>query len=384
MSSKYQLSESQKLFLDALRGAASLLVVFGHASSIFIPESPIVKVHVGDFAVLIFFILSGFLISFSLFSKLSDPMYSFRFFFADRFSRIFVPFVPVIIAVAVCDYFIIDALRGLDIYGQVKWIDNIEPRHGWVHFVGNLLMLQDFPLFQIFRVAGFSDEYFVRPYGSAAPFWTVSIEWWLYVCFGMGVWMLYQPSFWRSWKIKIFCGGAFLVSVVSVFYHFVAGSAQCLSMVWGLGAAFGWLLSKNMIPKSLNKKICVSIFFYSVVCMVVRVVAMKIDHIEKLMELQFATFLMVAVFSLFLFFEGQQVSSRLFEVPIKWLANYSYSMYLTHNTVLVLVHVFLFSGKVSGWLGMFVSIVLSNLVAVVFWWGFERHYVKFSAYLKER
>jgi len=382
MISDYRLSEGQKLYLDALRGGASLLVVFGHASSVFIPNSPVNKIHVGDFAVLIFFILSGFLISFSLFSKISKSKYPFSFFFADRFSRIFVPYVPVIFAVAIFDHFIINALHEINIYGQIKWVDNIEPRHTWWHFIGNVLMLQDYPLFQILRVTGFSDEFFIRPYGSAAPFWTVSIEWWLYVCFGMGVWILYQPTDWKLWKIKLFCGGAFLISSVTVFYNFVAGSAQCLSMVWGLGACFGWLLANNRFPKSISKNIFLSIFVFSSVCMVVRVLAMRIDNIEKLMELQFATFLMAAIFSLFFLLDKKEVESPIFGGSIKWLANYSYSMYLTHNTVLIFTHVFIFSGKPSGWIGMFVSIILSNIVAIGFWWCFERHYTKVSAYLK--
>jgi len=382
---KYELSECQKIFLDALRGGASLLVVFSHAAGIFVPGSPVVKMHIGDFAVLIFFILSGFLISFSLFEKVRVPGYSFRFYFADRFARIFVPFVPVLFAVAISDYFVIQALRELNISGQVNWIDNIEPRHGWVHFVGNLFMLQDYPIFQVLRVAGFSsDEFFVRPYGSAAPFWTVSIEWWLYVFFGMVAWFLLQPNSWKSLYSRLLGGAALLISSVSVFYHFVAGSAQCLSMVWGLGAIFGWMLSRQVVLRKSNNMLLISVFLFSVICIAVRFVAIKIDHIPTIMELQFSVYLMAAIFSFFLLLNKYSQVSEWVAMPVRWLAKYSYSMYLTHNTVLVLVYVFVFSGKAVGWSGLFLSIVLSNLVAIVFWWGSERHYMKFSSYLKGR
>ena len=68
----YKLTESNSIFLDLIRGLSSQLVVVGHGISFFgiftsfhQPNFPWIQ----NIAVLIFFILSGFLISYSTFRK---------------------------------------------------------------------------------------------------------------------------------------------------------------------------------------------------------------------------------------------------------------------------------------------------------------------------
>src|SRR5207237_641103 len=52
-------------------------------------------------------------------------------------------------------------------------------------WLGNLLMFQYYPVFQILRRLGLPDApWMIAPFGSARPFWTISIEWWIYMLFG--------------------------------------------------------------------------------------------------------------------------------------------------------------------------------------------------------
>jgi peptidoglycan/LPS O-acetylase OafA/YrhL len=44
--------------------------------------------------------------------------------------------------------------------------------------MGNIFMLQDYPGFL------FLPDFSISSFGSARPFWTLAIEWWIYLSFG--------------------------------------------------------------------------------------------------------------------------------------------------------------------------------------------------------
>ena len=87
---KFQLSSS--FLLHLIRGGAAQAVLVGHGLAIFgIKSMPYLQ----NSAVVVFFILSGFVIPYSSFIKARKyPSYSFSSYFIDRFSRIYMGFVP--------------------------------------------------------------------------------------------------------------------------------------------------------------------------------------------------------------------------------------------------------------------------------------------------
>ena len=119
--------------LEALRGAAALYVVFHHT----IPhESRLFNVPVGHLmrfgqeAVILFFLLSGFVINYSF--KLSRNKH-FGNYFAKRFCRIYIP----LIAVMLISYF-------TQSYEAGEFLEPDIPA-----LLGNLFMLQDLSLIHI-------------------------------------------------------------------------------------------------------------------------------------------------------------------------------------------------------------------------------------------
>ena len=81
--------------LDLLRASAAQMVCVGHAISFFISqwkptEFPLMQ----NVGVLLFFVLSGFLITYTLLERSKNPAYSFINFVVDRFARIYSALLP--------------------------------------------------------------------------------------------------------------------------------------------------------------------------------------------------------------------------------------------------------------------------------------------------
>lgn len=150
----------QKLYkLEALRGLAAFYVVLHHA----LPHKYLVGgfnaynvFRFGQEAVILFFLLSGFVIKYSYASS-SDK--SFRQYFLKRFLRIYVP----LISVFGVSYLILSQAEG----------SLINPNLG--QMFGNLFMLQDW--------AKVKPHVIVDPYLANNPLWSLSYEWWFYMLF---------------------------------------------------------------------------------------------------------------------------------------------------------------------------------------------------------
>ena len=145
--------------LEALRGLAAMYVVVHHTlpSRYYIEGWNIATINrFGQEAVLLFFILSGFVIRYA-FAK--HPGQSFRDYFRRRFLRIYVPLAAVL------------ALGYLArSYDAGQWID---PRP--TQLLGNLAMLQDY--------ADVKPNVPVGTYLGNDPLWSLAYEWWFYMLF---------------------------------------------------------------------------------------------------------------------------------------------------------------------------------------------------------
>ena len=144
------------------RGAAQLVVI-GHGIS-FTGIAPYLQQPnfpwMQNIAVLIFFILSGFLITYSLAGKAKNDDYQYFNYLVDRSARIYTTFLPALVFVLS-----IDAISVLLSESGYRYWSAFSVKT----FVGNVFMLQDFPGMPI------------TSFGSARPFWTLAIEWWIYL-----------------------------------------------------------------------------------------------------------------------------------------------------------------------------------------------------------
>jgi peptidoglycan/LPS O-acetylase OafA/YrhL len=370
MELSVELNPAQKAYLDFVRALAAQLVLFGHAAHYFLQDTFLMHSAgmMQSVGVNIFFLISGFLISYSVLMKRSDPSYGFGSYVVDRFCRIYSAFLPALVLVAIVDALILfePAYRWSRDYNLQTWF-------------GNLVMLQDFPLFQVLRRLGVEDRpWFISEFGSARPFWTISIEWWIYMLFGGVMFLLSRPADSRPGRLGPAAILFLAFAAIEPLYHFVGGYGRCLSMLWVVGLGASWLLvnlprlqARDLLPpKPRLFRISAAVAIAGVFFMAGRLVSNRFET----REFQFSLFLALTLFGI-LFALGY-VRTR---VPramgwvVGFLAAYSYSLYLTHHTILEYASVKrpdLIGHAGSFWL----MVVVANMLAIVFWFLFERHY----------
>lgn len=142
--------------LEAIRGLAAFYVFLHHYVHLNEGLAHLRKFFVfGQLAVLVFFVLSGFVIYYSSLGR--HPEMPFRSFFIKRFRRIYPPFL-LILALGW-------ALKSL--------VEGAPADPEWRELLGNIFMLQDKN----------SAGSWVHPYLGNSPLWSLSYEWWFYLLF---------------------------------------------------------------------------------------------------------------------------------------------------------------------------------------------------------
>ena len=360
MASSVRLAASQVDFLNLVRAAAAQVVLVGHATHYYLGGRFNEHGRLETFGVLVFFLLSGFLICSSVVQKWDRPDYRFEHYLLDRFCRIFVAYGPALVFVAAADA----AMRGHPAfpYGADDSVGT---------WLGNLAMLQDHPVFQVLRRLGVSEQpWFIRPFGSGRPFWTVAIEWWIYLFFGC-------LAFFALRKRHINLRGLAVLAVVGVvpIYNAMGGVGDCLTFVWVLGALFALLQDRLIGRTSLRgpdfPAICMLGIAISACLLAGRIVVTGL----RVYDLQFALFVGGIVFGLFFLAGSVNVAlPRPVRRAIDFLANYSYSLYLIHFTVLMMFAVYLPSPTQHDPPTFVAVIIVANLGSIIFWFAFERHY----------
>ena len=349
----FKLSEGNSTILDLIRGISAQLVVVGHGISMFgifkflhEPNIPWMQ----NAAVLVFFLLSGFLITYSTLNKLrSSSNYGFKQYFSDRFSRIYAAFIPSLLFVLLIDFISRQIDPGLYEYSEAFDVKN---------FVGNLFMFQDFPLFS------FSSEKIVTSFGSARPFWTLAIEWWIYMWFGFIVLILLKQKL----KIKnlIFL---MLLSIVPVF-NLLGGRGNSLTMYWIFGSMIYLILNLNILA-SINKNLKILTLFGLIGVGALRAF-LEMDAYDPV----FAFILAIILGLTIDLYKDKKFNGNSIRL-IKFNASYSYTLYLIHYSILdfIFVHFgekgnpiilfvlgFIFSNIVSYMLGSVSEIKLTKFV----------------------
>jgi peptidoglycan/LPS O-acetylase OafA/YrhL len=228
-------SKHQLFYFDAVRGLSAQMVVVGHSLNLFLPAAFMAQRSNGTYratsgifymqnlGVLLFFVLSGFLVSRSALTKMASPGYTFGEYFLERFARIFVPFVPAVLLVALVDRVVLQ--------GRPNPFTTV-PLDAWTT-VTNVTMLYNNPVMR--KVADLTGlPLGTGPIGTADPFWSVVIEFWIYITFGLVLLRLV-----RDRRIGVIGLLALLFSVAVVAQTMVGHHGLVLAWVVGMAYAIG-------------------------------------------------------------------------------------------------------------------------------------------------
>lgn len=365
MASPVHLAPSQVDLLNLARAAAAQLVLIGHAAYYYYGGGTLSSGYLGTIGVLVFFLLSGFLICSSVVQKWDRPDYRLQDYLVDRFCRIFVAYGPALLFLAAVD----TALRTHPAY---PW--GADATLG--SWFGNLVMLQDYPVFPVLRRLGVPEQaWFIRPFGSGRPFWTIAIEWWIYLFFGYFVYVVLRKKRLTLKSLLVLIA----LGVVPA-YNTIGGFGRCLSFVWLAGALLALLqnwrarrAAERNQPLETRRLVTVCLL-WTVAC--AAMMAGRAAFVDvRVYDLQFALFLAGALSGIFLLVGAVNVVlPRWLSRDIGFLADYSYSLYLIHYTLLTGFALYYPSATENDPLMFLAVIAVANLCSIGFWFAFERHY----------
>lgn len=156
------MSKIKSLYLDLIRFIAAIFVLFSHALAFEIIHIPIIS-HYGSEAVAVFFVLSGYVISFIASEKENNP----TSYFKARAIRIYSVLVPAILIGSILD----NLGLGLD--------KNYYLSHQNFH--------NDFSISTLLRILTFSGELLNTHmvFGTNEPIWSIQFEFVYYILFGL-------------------------------------------------------------------------------------------------------------------------------------------------------------------------------------------------------
>ncbi|BAY07256.1 acyltransferase family protein [Calothrix sp. NIES-2098] len=303
-------------YLDFSRWFAAFLVVISHLRSLLFADYEVIKskniliqafyflTGFGHQAVIIFFVLSGFLIGGSIFSHLQAKNFSLRRYFIERFSRIYIVF-PISLLIGLlfdwlgCSYF-----NGTGLYTNQLNITtvgfNISERLGISVLISNLLMLQSITS---------------PPLGSNGPLWSLANEWWYYFYFPLIILIFVYKNIYK----KVLC----LIGVFSLSIVMYNTSQYCNMLVyfsiWMIGTVL-WLINTKT---TLN-------FYINNVFIILYLIITRIQNISILTYFQEDLILAILFGLTIKSINGSNIWSPNIQKVNKIMASFSYSLYLTH------------------------------------------------------
>ncbi|NVK44696.1 MAG: acyltransferase [Rhodobacteraceae bacterium] len=348
--------------LNWMRGIAAMLVMLSHARPMFFENYDriagasgiLAKIFylvtgLGTLSVMVFFVLSGYLVAGSAHKSISSGRWSWSDYLIKRFARLWTVMIPALFFTAVLDL-VGQYYLGSDFYVGAYPEFYSGPSAGGqfdvATFLGNAVFLQ---------------EILVPAFGSNGPLWSISYEFWYYILFPIALLALYrgQKPLTRFILAALFC-------VVAVM---VGKDIMRLFVVWLLGY-FSWYFRESAAADFLYKSKVRSII---VVCfLVLFMLALRVTRIDWT--------ILTYVFGLAVAISIWALRSHVFDWgarTAKFLSDISFSLYLTHFPTLALLSAFRGNYRSQslseGWPLFVLWLVLSGFVAVVFWYIFERN-----------
>lgn len=301
--------------MNLTRWIAAALVVLEHVRSLLFEdfgliESPDVTekgfyfaTGFGHEAVVIFFVTSGFLVGGKAWDLMRQGRFEWRRYFADRVSRLYSVLVAALLIGGLLDW----TGSHFDSFG---FYTNQTPepvaviggsfveRLTFNHFAVSLLMFQ---------------EVWLPSFGSNGPLWSLAHEWWYYLLF---------PLILGCLQGRIL-SQVFQVALVAVLCWLLTPYILILFGVWLLGAV-GWRLNHR---RWVSPLVALPIFLAGLILMRLEIDLFPFAH----------QYVLGFSFALLLNSFAQSQNQWPLGITSKWLADFSYSLYLIHFPVVLLV-----------------------------------------------
>ena len=339
MADSFLLGENSSVILNLTRAFLAQLVLLGHAFDFFGVFSYIGQSNpppqIGRLAVVVFFILSGLLIAYTVNRKKESKDYTFLAYFIERFCRIYSALIPALVVIALIDFLPFNTFER----------DYPAGTNNLTSFIIHALNLQEYP-FSNWEVLG-----------SGLQLWSISVEWWLYMFYGLVT--LAMPRKRNFWLYILL-----IVSCVSVLSNTITGTGNGIAVDWFLGV-FIYFNLRHKIFKDIKTTPAITLGISLIIIGLIRVYAFSPLSSLKAYDLHFGV---LAAGSLFFFILGLQKTSFRFPAFViksaRFFAGYSFTLYLTHFALLTVFYEF--ENAFSPHFLLFVSIISCNIFASFF------------------
>ena len=312
-----------------MRGIAAVTVVVGHIRGLFFADwanlpnqsrTPVVALlyfltGLGRQAVMVFFVLSGFFIGWSVIGSMRSGRWSWPGYLVRRLTRLGIVLLPALLLTAFWD------LAGIALFGAhsaylggrpgdavltFRVIDYLSPQV----FLGNLFFLQGID--------------HIPTFGSNAPLWSLSYEFWYYMLFPLmaSVFVVHGPVRW-----------AFAV-VAGLILIFIGPSLAVYYLTWLLGV--GIVLTALMLGTRRRILAAWAMAPASVIFGVGLVVGERrlIWGADGFLAVACAIFLTAIIFQRS-FAPWSTRLGQLYSTAARRLAGCSYTLYLVHLPILI-------------------------------------------------
>jgi peptidoglycan/LPS O-acetylase OafA/YrhL len=238
-----QAQGSPSVHLDALRGFAAFSVLLFHwRDAFFVSHSKLVTPNFpvsaaydltdgGHQWVIVFFVLSGYLVGGSVLRAVDSQRWSWPRYLLARLTRLYVVLIPALLLGAVLDWTGMHLAGTEAVYSGHSGMSYLIVN---VHSTLTLPVLAENALFLQGTAPPGTGGHVLPRFGSNGPLWSLSCEFWYYIAFPPMVLLLAKG---QSWWVRVFCGLGLAVLV------WVVGSVNILwlAIPWITGALLVYL-----------------------------------------------------------------------------------------------------------------------------------------------
>ncbi len=302
------------LLLDLIRGLAALLVLLEHWRNIFFIDYPQVIPHrlmlapfyalcsAGYQAVIVFFVLSGYLISRSVFKMLDNGLWSWRRYFTHRMVRLWIVLIPGLLLCALWDGIGIHSGLAPILYGGLSHdhvIGHVATHYTLRIFAANMVFLQTI---------------FAKTFGSDAALWSLANEFWYYILFPLGLFAI-RPKI--GLQLRIAC----LIAFVGIAWLVGPGILKYFP-VWLFGTVLAWMPSPPLLGRTTRRLVgAIYILLFFLLGRKAHMPALVVEYL-----LAMCTFALVWVCLSATSLSRASMGERL----IRKLARFSFTLYVGH------------------------------------------------------
>lgn len=310
-------------------------------------------------SVIVFFVLSGFLISRTVYSSANAGKFTTKNYLIDRFVRLWIVLIPALLITFIFDKW------GSHLFGATA------AYKGTIPFIGDPDQLQHLGLRDFLGNVFFLQNFLVKPFGTNTALWSLCNEFWYYILFPL----VYFAAVTRGILVKIIMA-AIAIGIMT----FLGRDITLYFLIWLMG--FGLVLLQEKFRNPSKGLIRVILLVAMVLTSVL------LYHTRDLGGDPFTTDCMLGLLTSAIVFCALnfRFPDGILKRTISFISEFSYSLYVIHLPLAIFLSSWLFR-EPKTWNSKFFAVYLAVIagilaVTILCWFLFESRYKKLRAVIK--